>query len=193
MISSVTSAPLLIRAEIPYTFCWGRRTAPHSTSPDSLRPKPMRDAAASRLAQTASCRGTQCVRSWAAMCGCASGGVAVILLLLALWAAPAGAARITNEPSGFNGYTWGAASTEYPSLRLVTDPLIADPLPGVEVYENPGEALTLNRGTFTQGYYRLFKGGPGGLEFRYEGGGNRAKVRQMIEGRSREGSSPARI
>src|SRR2546425_2286277 len=141
MISSVTSAPLLIPAEIPYTFCWGRRTAPHSTSPDSLRPKPMRDAAASRLAQAESCGGTQWVRSWAAMCGCASGGVAVALLLLALWAAPAGAARITNEPSGFNGYTWGAASTEYPSLRLVTAPLIADPMPGAGDGGNPGGTL----------------------------------------------------
>ena len=84
------------------------------------------------------------------MCGCAFGGVALILLLLALWTAPTGAARITNEPNGFSGYTWGAASTQYPSLRLVTDPLIADPLPGVEVYENPGEALTLNGVTFTR-------------------------------------------
>src|SRR2546426_9344001 len=143
MISSVTSAPLLIRAEILCTFCWGRRTALLSISHGSLTPKPMRDAAASRLAQTASGRGTQCVRSWAAMCGCAFGGVALILLLLALWTAPTGAARITNEPNGFNGYTWGAASTQYPSLRLLTGPLISHPLPCGERSEKPAGALNL--------------------------------------------------
>ncbi len=115
------------------------------------------------------------------MCGCAFGGVALILLLLALWTAPTGAARITNEPNGFSGYTWGAASTQYPSLRLVTDPLIADPLPGVEVYENPGEALTLNGVTFTRVYYRFLKGQLGSIEFKYAGRENREKLRQWIE------------
>src|SRR3989442_5928489 len=111
------------------------------------------------------------------MGGGASGGVALVLLLLALWTAPAGAARITNEPSGFNGYTWGAASTEYPSLRLVTDPLISDPLPGVEVYEKPGEALTLDGATVTPGHYRSLQGRLVGLEIRDEGREGRVQVR----------------
>ena len=115
------------------------------------------------------------------MCGCASIGVVLVLLLLALWTAPACAARITNEPNGFNGYTWGAASTQYPSLRLVTEPLIADPLPGVEVYENPVEALTVNGVAFTRVYYRFLKGQLGSIEFRYEGRENREKLRQWIE------------
>src|SRR3989442_7600248 len=141
MISSATSAPLLIRAEIPCTFGWGRRTAPLSIPPGSLTPRPMRDAAASRLAQTARGRGMRRVRLRAAMGGGASGGVALVLLLLALWTAPAGAARITNEPGGFNGYTWGAASTQYPSFRLGTVSFIAKPLPFVEGYEKPGGGL----------------------------------------------------
>src|SRR2546428_3642906 len=146
MISSATSAPLLIRAEIPCTFCWGRRTAPLSIPPGSLTPRPMRDAAASRLAQTARGRGMRRVRLRAAMGGGASGGVALVLLLLALWTAPAGAARITNEPGGFNGYTWGAASTQYPSLRLVPGPVDGNPFPGVGGGENPRDDPTLNGG-----------------------------------------------
>ncbi len=141
----------------------------------------MRDAAASRLAQTASGRGTQCVRSRAAMCGCASGGGALILLLLALWPASAGAARITNEPNGFNGYLWGASSAQYPSLRHAQDARVADQLENVEVFENPGEALTLNGVTFTKVYYRFLKGQLGSIEFRYEGRENREKLRQWIE------------
>jgi len=105
----------------------------------------------------------------------------LVFLLLELSGGTAGAARITNEPNGFNGYTWGAASTQYPSLQLVTDPLIANPQPEVEVYENPGENLTLNGVTFTRVYYRFLKGQLGSIEFRYEGRENREKLRQWIE------------
>jgi hypothetical protein len=51
----------------------------------------------------------------------------------------------------------------------------------VEVYENPGETLTLNGVMFTRVYYRFLKGQLGSIEFRYEGRENREKLRQWIE------------
>jgi hypothetical protein len=96
---------------------------------------------------------------------------------------PALAAIITNEPAGFNGYTWGARSAEYPSLRLVTDPAVAHPLPDVDVYENPGEVLTLNGVTFGKIHYRFYKDRLGGIQLTFEGRENREKLRQLIEDR----------
>src|ERR1700757_2991737 len=77
------------------------------------------------------------------------------LLALSLWLGAGGlepglAAQITNEPQGFNGYTWGSRHEEYPSLRLLADPAEAGPLPGVEVYEKPGEVLMINGVTFSR-------------------------------------------
>src|SRR5439155_9874727 len=90
------------------------------------------------------------------------------LLLAAL--APAEAARLTSEPTGFNDYTWGALSAEYPSLKLAMDPAVAHPLPDMDVYENPGEALTLNGVTFGKIYYRFYKGRLGAFSSRLKGG-----------------------
>ena len=94
---------------------------------------------------------------------------------------PALAAVITNEPKGFNGYTWGARIAEYPSLKLAMDPAIAHPLPDVDVYENPGEVLTLNGVTFGKIYYRFYKDRLGGMQLTFEGRENREKLRQWIE------------
>lgn len=110
-------------------------------------------------------------------------GLALRLLLLGLWMDPALAAVITNEPTEFNGYTWGARSTEYPSLRLVTDPTVAHPLPDVDVYENPGEVLILNGVTFGKIHYRFYKDRLGGIQLTFEGWENREKLRQLIEDR----------
>lgn len=105
----------------------------------------------------------------------------LVFLMLELWGGPAVAARITNEPNGFDGYLWGSSSAQYPSLRHVQDAMVADQLENVEVFENPGEALTLNGVTFTNVYYRFFKGKLGSVELKYEGRENREKLRQWIE------------
>jgi len=103
------------------------------------------------------------------------------ILLVGLWAEPAVAARITNEPDGFNGYTWGTPSRQYPSLKPVTDPILGNPLPFVEVYENPGEVVTRNGVTFTKVYYRFYKDHLGNIQLSYEGKENRQKLLQWIE------------
>ena len=107
--------------------------------------------------------------------------LALWFLLAGLGAAPAGAARITNEPDGFNGYTWGSPSSRYASLKPVTDPRLANPSPLVMVYENPGEALTLNGVAFTKVYYRFHKDRLGNIQLWYEGKDNRQKLIQWIE------------
>jgi hypothetical protein len=108
-------------------------------------------------------------------------GAAAGFLWLGLWVAPAGAARITNEPGGFNGYAWGSSSAQYPSLRHARDAMVANQLENVEVFENPGETLTLHGATLTKVYYRFFKGKLGSVELKYEGRENREKLRQWIE------------
>lgn len=107
--------------------------------------------------------------------------LALCVLLTGLLEAPAGAARITNEPDGFNGYTWGSTAGQYPSLRLATDPILRNPLPSVIVYENPGEVLTLNGVTFTKVYYRFHKDRLGNIQLLYEGKESRQKLIQWIE------------
>jgi hypothetical protein len=108
-------------------------------------------------------------------------GAVLAFWLLGLWVGSAMAARITNEPSGFGGYLWGNSSAQYPSLRHVQDAGVANQLENVEVFENPGEALTLNGATLTKVYYRFFKGKMGSVELRYEGRANREKLREWIE------------
>lgn len=103
------------------------------------------------------------------------------MLMAGVWIVPAEAGRIKNEPNGFNGYTWGFSIAQYPSLQRVTDPAVADPLPFVEVYEHPGEVLTLDGVTFSKVYYRFYKGRLGNIQLTYEGRANRDKLMQWVE------------
>ena len=103
------------------------------------------------------------------------------VLLAGLAVEPAGAARITNEPQGFNGYTWGTPKSAYPALKLLSNPTAANPLPFVEVYENPGETLTLNGVTLSPVHYRFYKGRLGNIQLWYEGRKNRKELLQWIE------------
>src|SRR2546428_10898788 len=109
------------------------------------------------------------------------GMMAVGLLLGGLAQGLAEAARITKEPSGFNGYTWGTPLVQVAGLTRVKDPKIAEPLPGVEVYEKPGEVLTVNGVTFTRLLYRFYKSQLGGILFTYDWKENREKLIQWIE------------
>jgi hypothetical protein len=112
---------------------------------------------------------------------CLTCGAVLAFLVLGLWVTPTVAARITNEPDGFGGYLWGSPSTQYPSLRQVQDANIANQLDNVEVFENPGEVLSLNGATFTKVYYRFLRGQLGSIELKYEGRANREKLREWIE------------
>jgi hypothetical protein len=107
--------------------------------------------------------------------------LALGLLLVGEGRETALAGKITNEPQGFNDYTWGARSVDYPALKLLSDQTAAHPLPFVEVYEKPGEVLTLNGVTCTKVYYRFYKGQLGNIQFSYEGRENREKLLKWIE------------
>jgi len=107
--------------------------------------------------------------------------IALSLALLGPWNEPTSAGQITNEPVGFNGYTWGASPSQYPSLKRVANPAIADQFPNVEVCENPNEALTVNGVTVTKVYYRFYKGQLGNIQLLYEGRENREKLLKWIE------------
>lgn len=107
--------------------------------------------------------------------------LALCFLLAGLGGGSAGAARITNEPDGFNGYTWGFPSSRYPSLKLVTEPRLANPSPFVMVYENPGEVITLNGVACAKVYYRFHKDRLGNIQLLYEGKNNRQKLIQWLE------------
>src|SRR5437016_13388194 len=103
------------------------------------------------------------------------------LLLAAM--TPAEAARLTSEPTGFNGYTWGDRSAEYPSLKLAMDPAGAHPLPDMDVYENQGEVLTLNGVTLGQIYYRFYKSRLGGIQLKFDSMEKREELRERIDER----------
>jgi len=106
--------------------------------------------------------------------------ILIVGLFLVFLGAPVGAARITNEPTGFNGYTWGASVAQLPGLTHVVDPKIGNPLPYVDVYEKPGEVLTLNGVTFSSVLYRFYKHQLGGIQLTYVGRENREKLIQWI-------------
>ncbi len=94
---------------------------------------------------------------------------------------PLSAGRITNEPKGFNGYTWGTSKSEYPALKPLPDDATANPLPHVQVYENPGETVTLNGVTLSPVHYRFYKERLGNIQMWYQDRKNREKLLQWIE------------
>lgn len=110
-------------------------------------------------------------------------GLASAFLLVGLWVEPALPGKITNEPKEFNGYKLGASIGEYPSLKLVADQNVAHPLPFVDVYENPGEVLTLNGVTFSRIHYRFYKERLGGILLTFESRTNRDKLLEWVEER----------
>jgi hypothetical protein len=105
------------------------------------------------------------------------------LFLLAAWLVvePVGAARITDDPNGFNGYTWGAAMAAFPSLKLVKDLGSTDFVSSAGVYEIPGEALALNGVPLSQIHYRFIDGQLESIQLRYAGRENRDKLMRWVE------------
>jgi len=91
------------------------------------------------------------------------------------------AVRITNEPNGFNEYTWGAPLTSFPALQQTRELGKAESGERIIVYENPGEVLTLNGVTLNRIRYRFVDGQLESIALSYEGRESRDKLLQWVE------------
>jgi len=99
------------------------------------------------------------------------------------------AARIKDEPSGFNGHSCGAPLAQYQSFKLVEDRGESDFAGSVKVYENPGESLTLDQVPFIKIHYRFVGDQLESMQYIFEGKENRDKLLRWIEGQY--GPAPA--
>jgi len=107
----------------------------------------------------------------------------LVLLFLAfgLPVVSAGAAKIPDDPSGFNGYTWGTPLVKFPDFKLVKDLGSTDFVKDVGLYEIPGETLTLNEVPLTTIRYRFIENELESIELRYAGRENRDKLMRWLE------------
>src|SRR5512132_1226639 len=99
------------------------------------------------------------------------------------------AARIKDEPSGFNGHSGGAPLAQYQSFKLVEDRGETDFAGSVKVYENPGESLTLDQVPLIKIRYRFVGNQLESVQHVFESKGNRDRLLRWIEGRY--GPAPA--
>lgn len=106
-----------------------------------------------------------------------------VLLSLGLSAVPAGAAKITDDPGGFNGYTWGTPLAKFPAFTLIKDLGSTDFVKDIGLYENPGETLTLNAVPLTTIRYRFVENELESIELRYTGRENRDNLMRWLEER----------
>src|SRR5438445_13096951 len=60
------------------------------------------------------------------------------------------AVRITNEPNGFNEYTWGAPLASFPALQQTRELGRAEGGERIDGSEKPGEVPPLNGATFNR-------------------------------------------
>lgn len=95
--------------------------------------------------------------------------------------APAGAAKIPDDPGGFNGYTWGTPLAQFPMFKLIKDLGSTDFVKEIGVYENPGETLTLNEVLFATIRYRFVENQLESIELRYTGRENRDRLVRWLE------------
>jgi len=99
------------------------------------------------------------------------------------------AARIKDEPDGINGHRCGASLAQYQSFKLVEDLGESDFAGSVKVYENPGEALTLDQVPLIKIWYRFVGDQLESVQHIFEGKENRDRLLLWIEGRY--GPAPA--
>jgi len=111
------------------------------------------------------------VLQWLLLIGLAAGGV---------WPAPAGAGEIEGPVNSFNGHTLESPLANYPALKLL-ETWHTDFVENVQVYENPGETLTLNGVPIMTIRYRFADGLLESIHLSYEGRDNRDKLLQWIE------------
>jgi len=110
--------------------------------------------------------------------------VAAIALLMAIvLPGQLSAARIKNDPNGFNEYRWGSLLSQYSSLKLVKELGSTDFVSTAEVYQKPGETLTLNGVPITQVRYRFIDEQLESVQLHYEGRENRDQLLHWLEER----------
>jgi hypothetical protein len=95
----------------------------------------------------------------------------------------ADAARIKEDPDGFNGHRWGAPLATYPSFKQLQDLGSTDFVAKAGVYENPGEVLTLNDVPIKAVRYRFINEQMESIHLRYEGRDNRERLIAWLEER----------
>ncbi len=109
-------------------------------------------------------------------------GLAVALILvMGASITPVRAAKIPDDPGGFNGYTWGTPLAKFPGFKLVKDLGSTDFVKDVGLYENPGETLTLNEVPLATIRYRFIENQLESIEIRYTGRENRDRLARWLE------------
>lgn len=109
--------------------------------------------------------------------------VLAVALILVMGASitPVRAAKIPNDPGGFNGYTWGTPLAKFTGFKLIKDLGSTDFVDNNGVYENPGEALTLNEVPMATIRYRFVENQLESIELRYTGRENRDRLARWLE------------
>jgi hypothetical protein len=111
-------------------------------------------------------------------------GVRVLFILaVGLSVVPVGAAKIPDDPGGFNGYTWGTPLAKFTGFKLIKDLGSTDFSDNNGVYENPGETLTLNEVPLSTIRYRFVENQLESIELRYTGRENRDRLVRWLEER----------
>jgi len=109
-------------------------------------------------------------------------GVLALSVLPSILASdPAHAVRITDEPNGFNEYTWGSPVTGFPALQQARELGKAEGGERIVVYERPGEVVTLNGVSLSRIRYRFVDGQLESIVLSYEGRENWEKLMQWVE------------
>ena len=91
------------------------------------------------------------------------------------------AVRITDEPNGFNEYTWGSPLASFPGLQRDRELGKAEGGERIVVYERPGEVVTLNGVPLSKIRYRFVDSQLESVVLSYEGRENRDKLMQWVE------------
>lgn len=94
---------------------------------------------------------------------------------------PARAAKILDDPGGFNGHAWGTPLAKFPGFKLVKDLGSTDFVKDVGVYENPGETLTLNEVPLGMIRYRFVENQLESILLRYTGRENHDRLVRWLE------------
>jgi hypothetical protein len=96
---------------------------------------------------------------------------------------PVEAARIKEDPNGFNEHRWGAPLAQYPGLKLLNDLGSTDFVAKAGVYESPGEALNVNGVPIKAVRYRFIDEQLESVHLRYAGRENRERLMHWLEER----------
>jgi hypothetical protein len=111
-------------------------------------------------------------------------GVLVLFILaVGLSVVPVGAAKIQDDPNGFNGHTWGTPLAKFPAFKLIKDMGSTDFVKDVGLYENPGETLTLNEVPLAAIRYRFVENDLESIQLSYTGRESRNKLMRWLEER----------